>query len=72
MSSRKTNSSLRRRRLLKGAALACTAAVGTPPTGRAQETPRPAGPVTPAPNPAMESSLSLSVRNDSNELWRSR
>src|SRR5215472_12465837 len=55
MSTRKTNSSLSRRRLLKGAALAGTAAVGTPLTGRAQETPRPAGPVTPAPNPAMES-----------------
>src|SRR5215469_9158967 len=55
MSTRKTNSSLSRRRLLKGAALAGTAAVGTPLTGRAQDAPRPSGPTTPAPNPAMES-----------------
>jgi len=54
MSNRKSNSSLSRRGLLKGATLAGAAVVGTPLTGRAQDAPRPAGPTTPAPNPAME------------------
>src|ERR1700736_2982216 len=49
---------LSRRGLLKGATLAGAAAVGNPLPGRAQDAPptvRPSGPVTPAPNPAMES-----------------
>ncbi len=56
MSKRKASVPLSRRNLLKGATLAGAAAVGTPLAGRAQDaSPRPAGPVTPAPNPAMES-----------------
>jgi len=53
MPNRKSSSSLSRRGLLKGATFA--AAVGAPLPGRAQDAPpRPAGPITPAPNPAME------------------
>jgi acetolactate synthase I/II/III large subunit len=57
MSKRRSDSVLSRRGLIKGATLAGAAAVGNPLSGRAQETPtlsRPSGPVTPAPNPAME------------------
>jgi thiamine pyrophosphate-dependent acetolactate synthase large subunit-like protein len=58
MSKPKGTPSLSRRGLLKGATLAGAAAVGNPLPGRAQDAaapPRPSGPVTPAPNPAMES-----------------
>ena len=44
---------LSRRGLLKGATMAGVAALSAPRETRAQ--PRPAGPITPAPNPAMES-----------------
>src|SRR5450759_125972 len=57
MSKRKGSPSLSRRGLLKGATLAGAVAVGNPLAARAQEAatpPRPSGPVTPAPNPAME------------------
>src|ERR1700731_2410073 len=49
---------LSRRGLLKGATLAGAAAVGNPLPGGTQDAPappRPSGPITPAPNPAMES-----------------
>ena len=46
---------LSRRGLLKGATMAGVAAVSAPRETRAQAQPRPAGPITPAPNPAMES-----------------
>ena len=58
MSKRKVSLPLSRRGLLKGATLAGAAAVGNPLPGRAQDAAaptRPSGPVTPAPNPAMES-----------------
>jgi acetolactate synthase I/II/III large subunit len=58
MSRRKVTPSLSRRGLLKGATLAGAAVVGNPLASMAQEAPAPpraAGPVTPAPNPAMES-----------------
>jgi acetolactate synthase I/II/III large subunit len=54
----KVGASLSRRRLLKGATLAGAAAIGNPLAGRAQDAPVPpraSGPVTPPPNPAMES-----------------
>jgi hypothetical protein len=60
MSNRKSSSSLSRRGLLKGATLASAAVVGRPLPGRAQDAPsRTAGPITPAPNPAMESGHSF-------------
>ena len=46
---------LSRRGLLKGATMAGVAAVSAPRETSAQAQPRPAGPITPAPNPAMES-----------------
>ena len=46
---------LSRRGLLKGATMASVAAVSAPRETRAQAQPHPAGPITPAPNPAMES-----------------
>ena len=46
---------LSRRGLLKGATMAGVAAISAPRETRAQAQPRPAGPITPAPNPAMES-----------------
>ena len=46
---------LSRRGLLKGATMAGVAAVSAPRETRAQAQPGPAGPITPAPNPAMES-----------------
>ena len=58
MSKRKVSLPLSRRGLLRGATLAGAAAVGSPLASMAQEAPalpRAAGPVTPAPNPAMES-----------------
>ena len=58
MPKNKVGASLSRRGLLKGATLAGAAAVGNPLAGRAQDAPvlpRASGPVTPPPNPAMES-----------------
>src|SRR6202049_1394997 len=57
MSKRERDSVLSRRGLLKGATIVGGAAVGSPVRVKAQAPvqPRPAGPVTPAPNPAMES-----------------
>ena len=46
---------LSRRGLLKGATMASVAAVSAPRETRAQAQPSAAGPITPAPNPAMES-----------------
>ena len=46
---------LSRRGLLKGATMAGVAAVSAPRETRAQAQPHPTGPITPAPNPAMES-----------------
>ena len=46
---------LSRRGLLKGATMAGVAAISAPRETRAQAQPHPAGPITPAPNPAMES-----------------
>jgi acetolactate synthase I/II/III large subunit len=57
MSRRKSNANLSRRGLLKGATVASVAAVGSSLDVKAQSTaqPRPMGPTTPPPNPAMES-----------------
>jgi len=55
MSMRGRDQNLSRRGLLKGATMAGVAAVSAPRETRAQAQPHPAGPITPAPNPAMES-----------------
>jgi hypothetical protein len=57
MSKRRSDSTLSRRALLKGTTLAGAVAIGSPLDVKAQAPaqPRPSGPVTPAPNPAMES-----------------